>query len=602
MKKTLIELTTDLKSLKYNSGEKPYVVKDINNPVSTNGLVREVTARVDDLSRISQMLVGAPGVKYLAHEAMLQQIGVQSRIKNSGDKPIKAVLNEIGKTVVGTTKIVASTLAQVPANGTGTHFIKGFKTGTYLQPSKKNTIISRVSSFLGNGGVEGAPYALKGAEVPGTVENSVFGKNFADRYEFEKDSKFSYEKTLDKELPNVTQTNHKETKEKVKGGMPIGFLGTSQTGSSTYLPSLNQTIYTDDYLNKVHPVPKISKKGEESTVDTILKSANMSSKELEDYIDDPDNAREIGHTAPEGKYVSRGMVRAPLPEKLKTVHTDLIKGNGQQNEFTKIPEIQVLQDFRKPISEINQKNFLWNFSNYTGPESDGKEVRVWLGDQGRKQGSIKLLATGSTETQYRNEVADRINTLNNGKVDQNRDLVALYFYNINTQKFIQFRAFIDSIDDSYNADWQGTRYVGRAEEFYTYGGFSRDINISFKIAAATSVEMKPLYEKMNQLAAMTAPQYTSAGIMQGTVVRMNVGYYITNTPGIITSVKYSLVEDAPWEIGLRDPSLADELGTSPTILQCSVSFKAIHDFAPQNESTTYFGDIGKKWKGLGDGK
>jgi hypothetical protein len=114
--------------------------------------------------------------------------------------------------------------------------------------------------------------------------------------------------------------------------------------------------------------------------------------------------------------------------------------------------------------------------------------------------------------------------------------------------------------------------------------------------------MKPLYEKMNQLAAMTAPQYTSAGIMQGTVVRMNVGYYITNTPGIITSVKYSLVEDAPWEIGLRDPSLTNELGTSPTVLQCSVSFKAIHDFAPQNESTTYFGDIGKNWKGLVDRK
>lgn len=564
MKKTLIELTTDLKSLKYNSGEKPYVVKDINNPVSTNGLVREVTARVDDLSRISQMLVGAPGVKYLAHEAMLQQIGVQNRIKNSGDKPVKAVLNEIGKTVIGTAKTVASTLAQVPVNGTGTHFVKGFRADTYLQPSENNSILGIVNTFFGKEGTSGATYVLRGKEVPGGVKNSVFGKNFTDRYEFEKDSKFSYEKTLDKELPNVTQTNHKEIREKIKEGIPV--FNKNETGVTF---NTNQLTYTSNRR------PTRSGKWGEVSSGTISNE---------------------GKTKTAGEKLGESQIPAIL--KISEVDKKILSGDEEvRARDTRLATLSSpVEDFRKE-PENEYQNTLW-YSEY---KTKNKEQRVQLGNQGTSLKEKKITYT-TAPVEYVATVADKVNLRAVGEVDQNSDLVALYFYNINTQKFIQFRAFIDSIDDSYNADWQGTRYVGRAEEFYTYGGFSRDINISFKIAAATSVEMKPLYEKMNQLAAMTAPQYTSAGIMQGTVVRMNVGYYITNTPGIITSVKYSLVEDAPWEIGLRDPSLADELGTSPTILQCSVSFKAIHDFAPQNESTTYFGDIGKKWKGLGDGK
>lgn len=564
MKKTLIELTTDLKSLKYNSGEKPYVVKDINNPVSTNGLVREVTARVDDLSRISQMLVGAPGVKYLAHEAMLQQIGVQNRIKNSRDKPVKAVLNEIGKTVVGTTKIVASTLAQVPANGTGTHFIKGFRSDTYLQPSENTGILGIVSTFFGKEGTSGAAYALNGKEVPGAIKNSVFGKNFTDKYELEKDSKFSYEKTLDKELPNTTQTDHKEVKEKIKGGIPV--FSKNETGVTF---NTNQLTYTS---NK-RPV------GNGKWVE--LTPGNISNER---------GTKVAGETLGESLIPSA----LQISEVNKKVLSGVEEFRERDNRLATLPT--PVEDFRKePKNEY--QNTLW-YSDY---RTKNKEQRVQLGNQGNSLKEKKLTYT-TAPIEYVATVVDKVNLRAVGEVDQNSDLVALYFYNINTQKFIQFRAFIDSIDDSYNADWQGTRYVGRAEEFYTYGGFSRDINISFKIAAATSLEMDPLYKKMNQLAAMTAPQYTAAGIMQGTVVRMNVGYYITNTPGIITSVKYSLVEDAPWEIGLRDPSLTNELGTSPTVLQCSVSFKAIHDFAPQNESTVYFGDIGKNWKGLGDRK
>lgn len=538
MSKKLIELTTNLKSLKYNSGEKPYVVKDINNPPSTNGLVREVTARVDDLSRISQMLVDAPGAKYLAHEAMLQQIGVQNRIKNSGDKPLRAVLNEIGKTVVGTTKIVASTLAQVPVNGTGTHFIKGFKTDTYLQPSENNSILSSIVNFFGKEGTSGATYSLNGKEVP---------VNKAVSYLDSRQSPLDYTGTYRDIYETGSTSNWSKPVDTVD--IPVVL-----PGGITNFPV---NFSAKDYVKQGKTVP------------------TSGSKLDHDSTGQPTgNATEIQNI--------NGSYKGPA---------------GYSKDFTMYSENNPFLENGKIVDES-----LYNFSTKeevnTRSFTNAKERRVGLGDQGAKVQGRKIIWNSPDKSEYEDTVADKINSRVNQTPDQSGDLVVLYFHNINTKKYVQFRAFIDSIDDSYNAEWQGTKYVGRAEEFYTYGGFSRDISITFKIAAATSVEMFSLYEKMNQLAAMTAPNYNTAGIMQGTVVKMNVGYYITNTPGIITSVKYSLVEDAPWEIGLLDPSLNTMLGTSPTILQCSVSFKAIHDFAPQNTTDNYFGDINKTWKGI----
>ena len=64
---------------------------------------------------------------------------------------------------------------------------------------------------------------------------------------------------------------------------------------------------------------------------------------------------------------------------------------------------------------------------------------------------------------------------------------------------LQFRAFIDSFDDSFSGTWNPHNFVGRAESFYTYGGFDRTINISFKVAALSKHELLPLYQKLNFL-------------------------------------------------------------------------------------------------------
>lgn len=156
--------------------------------------------------------------------------------------------------------------------------------------------------------------------------------------------------------------------------------------------------------------------------------------------------------------------------------------------------------------------------------------------------------------------------------------------------FIHLRAFLDSFDDNYSAAWNPLNYVGRGEQFYTYQNFSRVISVSFKSAVATRLELEPVYKKLVYLASTTAPTYSDNGIMRGTVVRLNIGDYLSDTPGFFTSVTYGWEPKYPFEIGLgKKDNLAPKGPTNsdlktqelPHVLNCNISFTPIHTFTPQ---------------------
>jgi len=82
---------------------------------------------------------------------------------------------------------------------------------------------------------------------------------------------------------------------------------------------------------------------------------------------------------------------------------------------------------------------------------------------------------------------------------------------------LYFRALLSSFTDDYQGSWNNTQYLGRADNFYTYQGFSRTISIGFKAAAFSRNELKPLYQKLVYLASTTAPSYQGdEGFMRGT--------------------------------------------------------------------------------------
>ena len=126
----------NLKSLSYGAN-KPLVTKDINKTPSPQGIGLQASRRVDDLTRIGKFMISPSGLKFAGNQALLQQVGLKDKIRNAR-KPGGTgvgnalrqggqILKEVGKTALNTAAIIGSTLAQVPVNGTGTHFFLGFK-------------------------------------------------------------------------------------------------------------------------------------------------------------------------------------------------------------------------------------------------------------------------------------------------------------------------------------------------------------------------------------------------------------------------------------------------------------------------------------------
>ena len=92
-------------------------------------------------------------------------------------------------------------------------------------------------------------------------------------------------------------------------------------------------------------------------------------------------------------------------------------------------------------------------------------------------------------------------------------------------------------NDNYSANHNEIKYNGRAENFYTYNSFNRDISLSFKIAAQSRHEMMPLYRKLNFLASNTAPEYNkNSGRIMTPYIRLTVGSYLNRVPGVLKSI------------------------------------------------------------------
>jgi hypothetical protein len=627
----LLNLQTDLKSLRYGS-DKPYITKDINDPPSSNQTGMQITKRIDDTSRIAQMLIDRPGLKYLGNEALLQQVNVGDKIRKAKDKgksTVGAVLQQAGNTLVSTAKIAGSTLAQVPVNGTGTHFLKGFRTDTYLRPDPEGVQPSGFAAFFGAGGVEGAPYALSGKEIPMHINSDMYDEKTG---KLISSSSLGYDEKENKPIPQGENriyssqgTNIIEDNEGQDGWNSWTSLSvTSSLVSREDTTLLKDSKYdSDDTKDKDRSSRYLAESGQPIPVGPLQQFTQGNPQRLQTTA----RSGSLNSVSNSGSYsklaVSKdtlqsiGVSALGLGNKYKdeasytgTSTQDNINSVATGSRIVVSKNSEVVEKSRTiSVSEdekvVDDKSVNRNVKdfrtgptsfNYSSPEIN-KETRINLGNQGKNTGAV------SYSTIDRDKI-DRLNALDistNSRVDGTdaaRDLAKFYFEIITPDEttFLHFRAHIDSIDDSYSGDWDSHQYVGRAEEFFTYKGFKRDINVGFKISAQSRAEMKPLYRKMVYLASATAPTYgggsSAAGsnFMRGTLARLTIGSYFSQIPGIITSVKYTWQTDYQWEIAMQNPEggIDDDQQELPMTLDCSISFKPIHDFAPQTGLKHYF--------------
>jgi hypothetical protein len=212
------------------------------------------------------------------------------------------------------------------------------------------------------------------------------------------------------------------------------------------------------------------------------------------------------------------------------------------------------------------------------------EQRVGVGSPGSVDGNISTpVDLINAKPIYNSSIGESGISANTPKEHSN-DLVHFRIGIVNPQNpstttYMNFRSFIDNFSDSYTADWDAQKYMGRAESFYKYNGFGREISIGFTVAAQSQAEMNVIYSKLNYLASSLAPTYTSQGYMAGNLSKITLGDYIYEQYGVIKSLSYDIPEESPWEITIgKGSTIKDEL---PMIVSVKLSFTPIHDFRPE---------------------
>jgi hypothetical protein len=169
------------------------------------------------------------------------------------------------------------------------------------------------------------------------------------------------------------------------------------------------------------------------------------------------------------------------------------------------------------------------------------------------------------------------------------DLVKFRIQSINTDNPSQavwmiFRAYLTQLSDSVDAGWNSVKYIGRGENFYVYDGFTRRIQIGFKVAALSAEEMKPMYQKLNYLMGNLMPDYNDT-IMRGPLVRMTVGNWIDGQAGIINNLSYNIPNDSPWEIAMAEPLFGEKKLILPHVVEVSMTFTPIGSQTYTNNRT-----------------
>ena len=268
------------------------------------------------------------------------------------------------------------------------------------------------------------------------------------------------------------------------------------------------------------------------------------------------------------------------------------------------------EDFRKilnPTSAIN-KTFLSLSPNYV---TKNIEDNLNLNNPGKKA-NISSYTTGKTSNILSVSLGatDRVtsfpiyktNTKDGSKYSTEpklKDIIPFFIAILNNdsqvggqyKKYMHFRAFIDSFSDSYNAEWKPIEYMGRAEKFYKYGGFGREISMAFTIVAQSREEITIMYDKLNFLASSLAPEYLdslTSGYMAGNIAYITLGGYLNEQPGVITSLTFDIPEEAPWEIGIDDEGndlpVKDIRQVPHMIKVTGIKFIPIHKFRPEKQS------------------
>jgi len=133
------------------------------------------------------------------------------------------------------------------------------------------------------------------------------------------------------------------------------------------------------------------------------------------------------------------------------------------------------------------------------------------------------------------------------------DIIDFYFElinnnNTNNNTKIPLRAYIEDFGDNFTGEWDAFKYMGRAENFYRYKGFTRDFNINFIVPTLSRTDLITNYQKLNALTWLTMPDYSDVGYIRGNLAYFTMGDYFDRAVIVMKSISFAPIMEMGFDI------------------------------------------------------
>jgi hypothetical protein len=603
----LLDLQTDLKSFKFgvppssdrpgggNSGQ-PYIKKSIERgivPQSEDFLLRGgINAPLDaatDVARLGKFfsdLKSPRGALFVAKQNLLSRTGVATQASDIINWK-EAPLNEGVYTPL-------STLAQAGVGFTGAHLPKQgavpFK-GVRTYMDAKFQIIGTPSGE-GNRLVDLYTTQIPNQENNFTIANPV--------------TLYSYSGGPNSDL-GIGKTNIKFATDN-KGAPLLSGIATKDYQSGLKYNRFSLTSPPTGISNKWFDFTKLLDSVSFPDISTDGGLTYQLSSQISVYDKGTLNSSDSSKILGIGAFNNKSFTTL-TQEQIEDIAT--VRGEAQFFDFRKLPLQQVLslsEDDPNKSSTImglapsyymgNGKTIEGRAGSRIRQSSPGQKGNVLNYTKGKiVNGKVSVVDHINFQPLYKSK-----NVRTDNEVDKN-DLIKFRIGAIlrdSKKVFMHFRAFINSFSDAYSSDWNGIKYMGRGEQFYKYGGFSRKISLSYTVAAQSKPELMAQYKKLNFLASTLAPDYGDSGYMGGVLTTLTMGGWCFELPGFINNLSLEVPQESPWEIAIPatknfadtgNPIYSDKtVKEMPHICNVSMEFTPIHTFRPELQDNGYGGD------------
>ncbi len=606
----LIDLKTNLKSLKYgqdqpgggNSGQ-PFIQTNINKPPSDiakfddgfvrGGTISAIKASATDTIRIGKFLTSLPkGPLWIVKQVGLQLSNPRLETRR-GVAGLAGVLSgDFGSLTNGLlqpTRIYnlgINTIAQVPVNAFGVHFNRHG-----LLPVQDDT-----TKYLAVAQANNQETAFTGAGLPRRSNNRLVQKAI---------ELLPQKQPTTGAFPNLLQTFL--AKIPVIGGLfkPSQQMIDQYAAGPGSVYGIGRTYirrydYTSNGVNKQQPQEKgivnysgalgVSKNyftsslvenplfefnealGYDEFSPTITEQSELKLPRFEQ------NVIPYAQNIPAG---TNGTSNSPTLRKYQELREAIDKfttGSVFSYNVAKSTDLSLGGSYSAVVNSYTNKNVSYNNGLVTINLNNNwnalnRETRVGSG----AQDLINLTPVFENASRT---IGDKVTI--DGKERNIKDLVKFRIQALKTTSnntisgdWTIFRAYVTQFTDNVDASWNEVKYAGRGDRFYVYDGFTRKIQIGFKVAALSAQEMKPMYQKLNYLMGNLMPDYTEDLLMKGPLVRMTVGNWIDGQDGILNSLNYTVPQDSPWEIAINEPATGENILILPHIIEVNMTFTPI---------------------------